>query len=231
MSPIPDEEQAAALFRRGLKQVNIQLSEQQVAELVCYSLELSRWNRKVNLVSKNASFADIVAKHFLDSLSLAPVLDRLKPPLKRLLDVGSGAGFPGLVLKIVRPEYSVVLLEPRQRRVAFLNHVIRTLRLTDIAVLPCRTDEEQAMQETPYGIITGRAVTDVHSFLDMIENLADPDTLVACMQGRSGVKQWRREQDNPGYAPVCFHETVLPLSEGQRFILVFRKRQPEVSRS
>lgn len=211
-------------FRQGLYQLGVQLTERQVADLVRYSQELHKWNRKINLIARNTPYADVIVKHFLDSLTLVPVLDQSHFFANWLLDVGSGGGFPGLVVKIARPALPVVLLEPRQRRAAFLNHVIRTLGVSGIEVLACRTEENPVHTRAPFGIITGRAVADVPSFLEMVEGLAGPDTLVVCMQGVSGKQQWVQEQNNSRFEQVRLAETALPFSGGHRYILVFRRR-------
>ena len=219
-----DPEQADHLLRQGTARLGITLADQAVTALVTYSLELIKWNRKVNLVAKNTSLRDVVEKHFLDSLTLAPVLAAHAPDNGLLLDVGSGAGFPGLVIKIACPERPVILLEPRRRRVTFLNHIIRTLALTGIEVIPHRTDEQAALPPDRYGVITGRAVADVTSFLEMVQELADPGTLVICMQGASGREQWEGEKDNPGFARVAIAHTRLPFSRADRCMLLFRKK-------
>ena len=217
-------EKAGYLIRKGLAELSVTLTDQSISQLVQYALELIKWNRKVNLVAKNTSFEDIVEKHFLDSLTLIPVLVLHESKNGTLLDVGSGAGFPGLVLKTACPGRPVILLEPRQRRVSFLNHIIRHLSLTGIAVLPHRTDEKSSLTDTHFEVITSRAVADVSSFLKMIDDLAGPDTLVICMQGASGKDQWDGEKDNPKFDRVGIEYIQLPFSRDDRTILIFRKK-------
>jgi len=208
----------------GLTRLGLSLEDKEVNLLVRYLQELIKWNRKVNLVARNTSLDDIVEKHFLDSLTLVPVLAARGPENGMLLDVGSGAGFPGLVIKTVCPDRPVTLLEPRQRRVSFLGHVIRVLGLRNVQVLPKRTDELVSMTYICPDIITGRAVADVGSFLDMVKELAQPGALVICMQGASGPEQWERVKDNPLYDPVSMEQVKLPFSGDRRAILLFRKR-------
>jgi 16S rRNA (guanine527-N7)-methyltransferase len=216
------EREAEELLRRGLELLGLSLADEQVAALVRYCLELSRWNRKVNLIAKNTSLPDIIDKHFLDSLTLIPVLDKLLPEGGSLLDVGSGAGFPGLVAKIARPHWRITLLEPRERRVVFLRHIIRTLVLTEIIVEPSRIEEGRL--PGGYQIITGRAVADVVSFLAMIEGLIAPETHVVCMQGEGG-RQGLKQGDRVGaFACVGVETARLPFSRAQRFLLLFRRK-------
>lgn len=217
-------QKAGCLLRKGLSQLDITLTEQSIANLVQYSLELLKWNRKVNLVAKNTSLEDVVEKHFLDSLALVQILATYAPENGLLLDVGSGAGFPGLVVKTACPDRPVILLEPRQRRVSFLNHIIRLLSLTSIKVLPHRTDEKEVLPDLHFAVITSRAVADVTSFLEMVDDLADPGTYVVCMQGPSGKDHWENEKDNPRFDRVGIEHIQLPFSRAHRTILVFRKK-------
>src|SRR6266849_4766826 len=87
--------------------------------------ELLDWNTRINLTAITDP-GEVLIKHFLDSLSLLLVFDR---PDARLLDIGAGAGFPGLPLKIVRPQWKVMLLEATGKKVGFLQHIIETLQL------------------------------------------------------------------------------------------------------
>jgi 16S rRNA (guanine527-N7)-methyltransferase len=216
--------QADYLIRKGLTKLSITLTDQSISGLVQYALELIKWNKKVNLVAKDTSLEEIVEKHFLDSLTIIPVLALHTPISATLLDVGSGAGFPGLVLKTACPERPVVLLEPRQKRVSFLNHIIRLFSLSDIVVLPHRTDEKSVLSDININVITSRAVADVSSFLKMVNALSDPGALIICMQGASGKDQWDGEKDNPKFDRVGIEYIQLPFSHDHRTILVFRKK-------
>lgn len=216
------EEGAGDLLRRGLDLSGIRVDGEVLARLTFYCLELEKWNRKINLIARNTRRQDIVDKHFLDSLTLVLVLDRLAPAKPSLLDVGSGAGFPGLVLKIVRPGYRVVLLEPREKRVAFLRHVIRQTGLKNIEVAAARIEEGRVADRT-YSFITGRAVADVKTFLKMVGPLAAPETLVICMQGIHGRQDWREGYRANDFVCAGVEETQLPFSRARRFLLLFRR--------
>lgn len=209
------------LLLGGLDLLGVSVKEEVPAVLVRYCVELDKWNRKINLIARNTDRRDIVDKHFLDSLTLVPLLDRLVPEESTLLDVGSGAGFPGLVLKIVRPSFRVVLLEPRERRGAFLRHVIRQTGLRDIEVAASRI-EEGRVADREYGVITGRAVADVENFLALVSPLAGPHTRVICMQGVRGRGHWREGDRVSGFVCAGVEETVLPFSRQARFLLLFR---------
>jgi 16S rRNA (guanine527-N7)-methyltransferase len=152
---------AAALLEGGLR-LGVPLSPHTVARLALYLQELVRWNAKVNLTGL-ATERDIVSKHFLDSLAAFklikpdPALIRPGPGL-RVLDVGTGAGFPGLALKLQYPELAVTLLEPSQKKAAFLHHMIGLLGITGATVLIARLEDLKSGQAGPFDLVTTRAV-------------------------------------------------------------------------
>jgi 16S rRNA (guanine527-N7)-methyltransferase len=168
-------------LRDGIKQLDLSIADDAVDKLLRYCQELQKWSRNINLIARDTPAAEIVEKHFLDSLTLLPLLRRHSGPSASLLDVGSGAGFPGLVLAAALPELSVTLLEPRQKRAAFLRHVIRTLALGNVQVRAERLEPRQALPEQ-FTFITSRAVAAPAAFLSLLEQSIDLETLVILMQ-------------------------------------------------
>jgi 16S rRNA (guanine527-N7)-methyltransferase len=112
----------------------VELSLQQLGLFQTYLRELSVWNSKTNLTSITQP-EEIIVKHFVDSIACSKSIVELLPNSK-LLDIGSGAGFPGLPLKIIFPELIVTLLEPTSKKIAFLRHMIGTLKLKNIRAIP-----------------------------------------------------------------------------------------------
>src|SRR3989338_8003513 len=114
-------------YRQGLKELGLRRYPcPQWEKVGLYLEELLRWNTSINLTAI-VDPKEIIEKHFLDSLTLLPYL----PKAGRVLDVGSGAGFPGLVLKMARPDLEVVLVEAREEKVHFLRHMIRGLKIQE----------------------------------------------------------------------------------------------------
>ena len=103
-----------------------------------YFAELRKWMRRINLVARETTTEQLLELHFLDSLTLAPLVAH--HPNLHLLDIGSGAGFPGLVLAAVLPEARFTLIEPRQKRAVFLRHVARRLGLSYVQVVEERVE-------------------------------------------------------------------------------------------
>lgn len=135
------------------------LAHQQLDQLRTYAAELRRWNERVNLTAITGE-REIAARHFLDSLRLA--LSWGDAP-SRLVDVGAGAGFPGLPLKILRPALRLTLVESVAKKAAFLEHVAATLGLADVLVLTARAETlgQDARHREQYDVATARAVAEL----------------------------------------------------------------------
>jgi 16S rRNA (guanine527-N7)-methyltransferase len=141
----------------GTSTFGIKLDQDQISALASYYCELDRWNQKTNLTSIHDT-KEISIKHFLDSLLYSQVLERRKNA--SLLDVGSGAGFPGLPLKILAPELHVTLLEPNEKKTSFLRHIIGTLDLKNVSVISknLRDFSRMTAQHGQFSYVTTRAV-------------------------------------------------------------------------
>jgi 16S rRNA (guanine527-N7)-methyltransferase len=151
-------------FIEGLQHLHLQLSEHQVEQLLHYCQELLDWNTRMNLTAITNP-EEVWLKHFLDSLSLLSVYDK---PETRLLDIGSGAGFPGLPLKIVRPGWHVTLLEATGKKVTFLQHIIELLQLPNVIALHGRAEELAHKREyrAAFDLVTARAVASLPTLLE-----------------------------------------------------------------
>jgi 16S rRNA (guanine527-N7)-methyltransferase len=142
-----------------------------VEKIVTYSALLQKWNRRINLTSiKNPT--EVIITHFAESLFAARHLESTDTPV---LDIGSGAGFPGLAMKLWRPEITFYLLEPRKKRAAFLTTVRRELALSEVFVLnktaqECRSSD---FKERP-GVLTQRAVSHVPALIKCCLRLVRP---------------------------------------------------------
>jgi 16S rRNA (guanine527-N7)-methyltransferase len=151
-------------FVEGLKKLGLELTEQQSKQFLRYQQELLDWNTRVNLTSITDP-GEVTIKHFLDSLSLLMAFDA---PEARLLDIGAGAGFPGLPLKIVRPQWRLMLLEATGKKVAFLQHLIETLHVTSIAAVHGRAEElaHKGDYRATFDVVTARAVASLPALLE-----------------------------------------------------------------
>ena len=152
------------VFLEGLRQLGLQVTERQLDQFLRYQQELLDWNTRINLTAITDA-EEVSIKHFLDSLALLMVYER---PSARLLDIGAGAGFPGLPLKIMRPQWQVVLLEATGKKVAFLQHIIETLELKDVVALHGRAEElaHKAGYRASFDVVTARAVASLPMLLE-----------------------------------------------------------------
>ncbi|MFV0437275.1 MAG: 16S rRNA (guanine(527)-N(7))-methyltransferase RsmG [Desulfopila sp.] len=216
----------ATRLTEGLAALEIELDAAAIERLQRYFVELKKWNARINLIAKASADDQIIESHFLDSLTLLPLL---QGDGVRLLDVGSGAGFPGLVLKAAKPEMAVTLVEPRSKRVFFLRHIGRTLQLPELTVHCCRVEEQEQLPDNiPVSHITSRAVSDIAGFLALVGRFTAPDLKIVCMKG----PRWQQElaAAGPALARCGFVRervvtAMLPFSRAERALLVFR-RQP-----
>lgn len=165
-------------FETLLKEINISLNTEQLAQFDLYASLLVDWNEKFNLTAITDR-EDIFIKHFYDSLLLqAPFTEA-----DTLCDVGSGAGFPGIPLKIVYPQLKVSLMEPTGKRCTFLNEVINQLKLTDIEVLNCRAED---YKEKKFTYTTARAVSRLNILSELCLPLTEVNGHFIAMKGSQG---------------------------------------------
>ncbi len=208
------------LLRRGSRGFGIDLDDAALKNLFFYFQELKRWSQKMNLIARDTADQVIVESHFIDSLALLMLLDEKQD---YLLDIGSGAGFPGLVCKTVRPMLPVSLVEPRLKRVSFLRHVIRGCGLEGITVQPCRLEEGVALEEeSRFNCIVSRAVSDIPDFLTMCERFRHRGTRVICMKGpgfREDGGGCLDENERWQLTGICEYQ--LPYSGASRALLSF----------
>ena len=147
-------------FKNGLQQLHIALSEKQMEQFLQYYELLVEKNKVMNLTAIT-EFDEVVEKHFLDSVSLTKQMD-LHQPLK-VLDLGTGAGFPGIPLKIVFPELEITLMDSLNKRVLFLQDVISSLQLEDIEAVHGRAEEAARNKKyrESFDLCVSRAVANI----------------------------------------------------------------------
>ena len=167
-------------FSEALQKRNILLSEETKEKFDLYASYLKEYNEKINLTAIT-EYEEVLDKHFYDSLLAA------REPLQgSLCDVGTGAGFPGVVLKIVYPDLKVTLLEPIKKRCVFLESLIEKLDLKDIEVVNERGEDYSPGHRECYDYVTARAVTNLNNLIEVCGAMVKKDGYFICMRGKDG---------------------------------------------
>lgn len=152
-------------FLEELKKLGINLTNDQIDKLARFYQLLVNWNEKINLTTIIKE-EEVYLKHFYDSLTLIKVID-LRQHLT-VLDVGTGAGFPGIVLKIVFPNLKITLLDSLTKRINYLNEIIKELDLHDIETVCSRCEEYTKINREKYDLVVARAVSHLKILSEMI---------------------------------------------------------------
>lgn len=152
---------AEKILITGLNELDISCTAEQISSFLTYLAELKKWNRAYNLTALRTD-RDIIVKHFLDSLLY---LRAFPEGALKIVDAGTGAGFPGIPIKIVRPAAEVLLVDSSRKKAAFLRHMIRSLKLTGIDVMEQRLEHPGREHEKAYDVIVSRATFSVSEFL------------------------------------------------------------------
>ena len=151
-------------FVESLKELGIEVNEKQLKQLEKYYELLIEWNEKINLTGITEK-KDVYLKHFYDSLTMQKIID-LKN-IESLCDVGTGAGFPGLVLKIVFPNLKITLIDALNKRINFLNDVIEKLGLKDIETIHSRSEDYALKNKEKFDVVTARAVASLPILMEL----------------------------------------------------------------
>ncbi|MBR4617888.1 MAG: 16S rRNA (guanine(527)-N(7))-methyltransferase RsmG [Bacilli bacterium] len=164
-------------FLEELQKIGIIPTKEQLEKLDIYYKLLIEYNQHINL-TRITEEKEVYLKHYYDSLTIVKVIDLNK--ISTLLDFGTGAGFPGIVLKIMYPNLNITLVDSLQKRVKFLNIVIEKLNLKNIEAIHERVENIKLKH---YDIITTRAVANLSKLLDYTHNLIDSTTLFIPLKG------------------------------------------------
>lgn len=172
---------ARRLLETGVHELGLELAPSVLQRLLDYQAELHKWNKAYNLTAIREP-EQMVTRHLLDSLTLLPVVSRLPSPVSRLLDVGSGAGLPGIVLALVDPALQVATLDSNGKKARFMRHAVRTLGLGNVEVIEARVEAWQPAEL--FDCIVSRAFASLADFFDKTTHLLASGGQWLAMKGK-----------------------------------------------
>lgn len=211
------------LFLEELKKLGILLTSKQEQDLETYYKLLISYNNNVNLTAITKE-EDVYLKHFYDSLTLFKGID-LKENLK-ICDLGTGAGFPGLVLKIVFPNLSITLVDSLEKRIKFLDLVIKELELKNIKTVHSRIEEFKEIEA--FDVVVSRAVAKINILLELGCNIPKVNGLFVFMKGNvlDELKSAKNALKVLNYSLEKIINFKLPIEESERNIVILKHTSP-----
>jgi 16S rRNA (guanine527-N7)-methyltransferase len=213
----------AATLAAGLRTLALELPPSAPDQLIAYLAELHKWNASYNLTAIRDP-AEMATRHLLDSLALLPFLapPHLPSAASRLLDVGSGAGIPGLMLAIARPALQVVVLDSNGKKARFMRHAVRTLGLANVEVIERRAEDCQPA--TPFDVIVSRAFASLAEFVACSHQALAADGRWLAMKGK--VTDEERSALPPEMTIEAVHSLTVPGLAEARCVVVLRRSPP-----
>jgi 16S rRNA (guanine527-N7)-methyltransferase len=164
------------LLRKGTSELGISCGEEQIESFIIYLSELRKWNRAYNLTGLKSD-RDIIIKHFLDSLLFIKVLPA---GVSTVADIGSGAGFPGIPIKIAVPDLKMVLIEPTRKKAAFLKHIRGRLGLADMEIIEERIENIRGLK---MDVAVTRALFTVSEFIEKTRGMLNENGVLILNKG------------------------------------------------
>ncbi len=210
-------------FIKAVADLNINLSLAQLDALKKYYELLISYNKVMNLTGITEE-NEVYLKHFYDSLTISKVIDLNK--VESLCDMGSGAGFPGIVLKIAFPNIKITLLDSLQKRINFLNIVIKELNLQDIEAIHCRIEEYALNNREKFEVVTARAVASTNILLEYASALIKVNGYFIALKGKmDNEHNYDKALNILGMEVEKEEKFLLPIEQSSRTILKVKKRK------
>ena len=222
----PDE-----LLKKGLNELGFLYSEDQIDTFMTFLSELKKWNRVYSFTALKTD-EDIIIKHFLDSILYLKALEEIASPrhagarndrreVLKIADAGTGAGFPGIPIKIIKPELDMTLIESSRKKSIFLRHIIRILKLNGISVLNNRIESLGKRYEKTYDVIVSRATFKISDFLKKACPYIKEDGWLVLSKGPK-VSEETNFLDEVHRQSVMKEVITLPFIKAKRTLLMFQ---------
>ena len=182
--------------------------------------ELKKWNRAYNLTAIKTD-SEIIIKHFLDSLLYLKLIPEGR---LNIADAGSGAGFPGIPIKIIRTETDVSLIEPSRKKTSFLRHITRSLKLTGVNIIEERLEDLCKKDKMDFDILVSRATFRIKDLLKMTCPYLSEECLIVLSKGPGLSDELKELEKIPEYRDAVKKvlKLKLPLSESRRNLVLMK---------
>lgn len=206
-------------FLEEIKKLDIELTKKQQSQLEKFYQLLIEWNKLINL-TRITEKEDVYLKHFYDSLTIVKVIDLSK--IDTLCDVGTGAGFPGIVLKIVYPNLKITLVDSLQKRINYLNQIIKELNLKDIKAIHTRGED---YKET-FDVVTSRAVANIETLVKYTMHLVNQKGIFVAMKGNIDNELTKpiEKKLSKKYKIIKIEKFQLPKENSERSLVVIKNK-------
>ena len=208
------------LFKKGLNELGLACSESQIQSFMIYLSELKKWNKAYNITALKTD-EEIIIKHFLDSLLY---LKAMPEASIKLADIGTGGGFPGIPIKIMRPEIGLTLVEPSRKKASFLRNIVRKTGLSEISVLQKRIEQLGEDFDNCFDLIVSRATFGIKEFLDLACPFLNDAGRLMISKGPKAEDELR--QISTAKSSISPVENVLllklPYSDAERHIIILK---------
>ena len=206
-------------FVEEIKKLGIAPTEENLKKLNQFYRLLIDWNNKINL-TRITDKEEVYLKHFYDSLTLTKEVDLTR--IKTLCDVGTGAGFPGIVLKIFYPNLKITLIDSLQKRVKYLQEIIKELELKDIVAIHMRAED----YNNTFEVVTARAVANIEKLLKYTMHLVNDNGKLVAMKGNieEELTEKTKKIINKKYEIIKINQFYLPKENSHRSLDVICKK-------
>ena len=199
------------LIAEGLNELGFENDPVLIEKLEIYLATLKKWNKVYNLTAIDKD-SEIIVKHFLDSLSVNQYIQNSE----RILDVGTGAGFPGLILALFNPKKSFVLVDGVSKKISFLQEMIGKLNLKNSMVVHTKVEQYKVVEQ--FDMIISRAFADIKKMIKLTNHLIKDDGRFIAMKGPDVMS----ELDNINL-PFMHYDITVPFLQGTRKIIEIKK--------
>lgn len=228
-----EQDACVPLLGQGCALLGIELSARQQAQFELYYRLLVAWNSKFNLTAIT-EYEEVQVKHFLDCLAGLPVLAEALgtalplPSALHLIDVGTGAGFPGIPLKIAAPRLKLTLMDGTGKKIRFLTQLVQALDLSGVQLLQGRAEElgRQPAHRGQYDVVTARAVAPMNTLVEYLLPLLRRNGLAIVYKGSSAAQEFaesRRAVELLGGETLRFAPVQVPFLDAARFVILIKK--------